>query len=366
MARVLLVEPFLGGSHEAWASGWMDHSRHTIVRLGHEGQHWRWRMRGGAVTMARALEQQAAEIGAVDVVVASNMLDLAGFLGLARRRIGEARVAQYFHENQLSYPRQPGEALDAGLAWMQWRGAIAADELWWNSAFHRDAFFAGLDDLLAGVPDHDHRLEREAVATRSWVAPPGIQLDALRGGSRTDGARPLIVSNQRWHHDKDVGAVVRAVRRLVEAGLDVELAVVGDSTGGEAAQIDPLLDDLGERVVARGLLERDAYVELLQRADVVVSAARGENFGIAVVEAIAAGAWPVLPRGLSYPEIVPEAFHADCLYDDGGLGRRLAATVEAVVAGTHAPAGLADAMAVHAWPSTAARLDDRIDRLLGV
>ena len=28
--RVLLVEPFLGGSHRAWAEGWQQHSRHDV------------------------------------------------------------------------------------------------------------------------------------------------------------------------------------------------------------------------------------------------------------------------------------------------------------------------------------------------
>lgn len=366
MARILLVEPYRVGSHQAWADGWTAHSRHEMVTLGHEGAHWRWRMRGAAVSLAREFAASVARIGAIDVVVASNMLDLAGFLGLTRRRLRGAPVVQYFHENQLSYPRQAGEALDTGLAWMQWRGAVAADELWFNSEFHRDAFIAGVDDLLAGAPDHPHGHERVAIEHRVRVAPPGIWFADCRRERVGHTGRPLILSNQRWHHDKDVGAVVRAVRRLGENGADVDLAVVGDETGGEAARIDPLLDELGERVVARGRLPRSAYLELLGQADVVVSAARGENFGIAVAEAVAAGAWPVLPRALSYPGLIPEPFHAACLYDEGGLGRRLAATVSAVAAGERAPDGLSASMARYAWPVVASALDDRIDELCRV
>ncbi|MEM9467787.1 MAG: DUF3524 domain-containing protein [Actinomycetota bacterium] len=363
MAKVLIVEPYLAGSHRAWAQGWAAHSRHAVTVIGHEGRHWRWRMRGAAVSLSRDVVDHVDRTGPVDVVVASNMLDLAGFVGLSRRAIGEACIVQYLHENQLSYPRQPGESLDSGLAWMQWRGAATADELWWNSGFHRDAFVAALDALLATAPDHDHGVERSGVLDRSWIASPGIAHDELRRATGGSAARPLIVSNQRWHHDKDVGAVVRAVRRLVDSGVDVDLAVVGDPAGGEAERIDPLLDALGDRVVARGLLDRSDYVDLLGWADIVVSAAKGENFGIAVVEAIAAGAWPVLPRGLSYPEIIPTVHHDDCLYGPGELGTRLAATVRAVEDGASAPDGLADAMASYAWPHVAERLDDRIDAL---
>jgi len=80
MARILLVEPFLGGSHRAWAEGWASHSRHDIEVLGHEGRHWRWRMRGGSVSLARDLA--ATTRPPVDVVVASNMLDFAAFRGM--------------------------------------------------------------------------------------------------------------------------------------------------------------------------------------------------------------------------------------------------------------------------------------------
>lgn len=362
MASVLLVEPFLGGSHRAWAEGWVRHSRHEITLLGHEGRHWRWRMRGSAVSLAREARDRGAA-GSVDVVVASNMLDLAAFRGLVGL---DARWVQYLHENQLTYPRQRGEPVDTGLAWMQWRGLVAADEVWINSRFHRDALFAALDGFLTSAPDHDHEPERAELPARVRVISPGVDIAACRAGERSIGSRPLVLSNQRWHHDKDVGAVLRTLLRMAGEGLEFDVAVVGDSDGGEAVTLDPLLDALGERVVARGLLPRAAYLEVLRHADIVVSAARGENFGIAVVEAIAAGAWPVLPDALAYPEVVPPVFHDATLYPPGGLGRHLRSTVAAVASGSPAVAGLDLEMAVFDERSVAAEMDDHIDRLLGV
>ena len=57
------------------------------------------------------------------------------------------------------------------------------------------------------------------------------------------------------------------------------------SLGGQAT-----MDQLGERVVEFGFLPRDDYLRLLNKADVVISAAKHEFFGISVVEALAAGA----------------------------------------------------------------------------
>jgi len=83
--------------------------------------------------------------------------------------------------------------------------------------------------------------------------------------------------------------------------------------------------ELGERVVHFGYAEsRAAYRAVLESGDLVVSTALQENFGIAVCEAVLHGCVPVLPRRLSYPELVPEQYHERCLYDDDpGLDRRL-------------------------------------------
>ena len=48
----------------------------------------------------------------------------------------------------------------------------------------------------------------------------------------------------------------------------------------------------------------------------VVSTAKQENFGISVIEAVRHGCFPLLPKRLSYPEILPKRFHSLCLYED--------------------------------------------------
>jgi glycosyltransferase involved in cell wall biosynthesis len=76
-------------------------------------------------------------------------------------------------------------------------------------------------------------------------------------------------------------------------------------------------------VVHFGFAEEGAYAPLLWQADVVVSTAIHEFFGVSVVEAIYARSFPVLPRRLSYPELIPQQHHSACLYDgfDDLLGR---------------------------------------------
>ena len=51
--RILALEPYYGGSHQAFLDGWIAHSQHewTVVSL--PAYHWKWRMRHAAITMAR-------------------------------------------------------------------------------------------------------------------------------------------------------------------------------------------------------------------------------------------------------------------------------------------------------------------------
>lgn len=359
--RVDLVEPYYGGSHRAWVDGLVAHCGHVIEPVTMPAHAWRWRMRGAAATLAPALVARATEVGPPGVLVASDMVDLADLLARVRTTHRDVPTALYLHENQLTYPRRPGEPLDVGLAWITWRNLTIADEVWCNSAFHRDELLAGLPPFLEAVPDHDQLGLLDEVAAKLRVIPVGVDLPAFVPGPRP--TPPLVVSNQRWHHDKDVGAVVRAMVRLSDDGIEFRVAVVGDHTGGHADEIGPLLDRLGDRVVARGHQDRAAYLRLLGEAEVVVSAARNEFYGIAVIEAVAAGAVPVLPAAVAYPEIMPASVHDLVLYPPGSLGTALRAAITDAPARRERAEGLAGAMAIHDWAVVAPRYDDELTRL---
>ena len=98
--RVALLSPYDGGSHGVWARGLARHARADIDLLALPARFWKWRMHGGALSLAR----RYAEGGSYDRILATDMLDLSTFLALTRRQTAATPAMLYAHENQLTYP----------------------------------------------------------------------------------------------------------------------------------------------------------------------------------------------------------------------------------------------------------------------
>src|SRR5690242_21930973 len=105
--RISLIEPYFTGSHAAWAREYASHSRHRVELLTLPGRNWKWRMHGGAVTLASRF---LAAPHSPDLILATDMLDLTSFLALTREKSARCPCALYFHENQLTYPWSPTDA----------------------------------------------------------------------------------------------------------------------------------------------------------------------------------------------------------------------------------------------------------------
>jgi glycosyltransferase involved in cell wall biosynthesis len=362
--RVLLVESYYGGSHRSWADGYQVNSANDVTLVTHEARFWKWRMHGAHLTLAN--DAADALDTPPDVVLASSMMSVGGFVGAARRAIGDAQVAVYFHESQFAYPLSPLDRPDLTYPMVNWSSAVVADLPVFNSEFHRSLFFEEAEKFLRQFPDRKHGALVRDVEQRSIVLPVGVDLQRIgtRAGSGRDGP-PLILWNQRWEHDKGPDEFVELIETLISRNADFRVAVVGERFVSAPESFDHLPGALGDRLVAYGFLPDDEYVDLLRRSDIVVSTAHHEFFGIAVVEAMAAGAFPVLPDRLVYPDRIPEARRGKCLYEDhGDLIEKVQWAIDHRDAAAEIATELAKTVQQYDWSNIAPLYDETLERLM--
>ena len=153
------------------------------------------------------------------------------------------------------------------------------------------------------------------------VLPVGCDLSRLdryapgpQDARRTEKG-PLILWNQRWEYDKGPDTFFRALSILADEGIPFRLALAGENFRQKPEEFIAAKDTFADRLVHYGFASAEECAHLLWQADVIVSTAIHEFFGIAVVEGIYCGGWPLLPNGLTYPELVPPALHDEHLYD---------------------------------------------------
>ncbi len=286
-------------------------------------------MRGAAVWFADLLNEQTAE--PVDLIFATGFLNVADLRGMLKPPLDRVPILLYMHENQMTYPLSPDEEFDFHFGFTNIISCLAADRVVFNSEFHRQLFLDNLSTYLGKMPEGVPRRVPARLAANSEVLGVGLEREPLaadhfpqyRGGACDPdigpawprGRRPLVIWNHRWEFDKRPGMFSRAVLRLMQAGLDFDVALLGESKSHEEV-FQPLADQLGDRCVAFGYLpSRQQYDQLLERADIVVSCANQEYFGISVAEAVQAGCYPVLPREQVYPTMYGTSCKGRHFYD---------------------------------------------------
>lgn len=220
----------------------------------------------------------------------------------------------YFHENQFAYPRAPKARVDHGFAYTNLLTAFAADRCLFNSQFNLVTLIEDGRDLVGRMPDsakdHDFvglRSKSEVLAPGFSPPPATVQLNLDRKRRVSD---PLVIGwVSRWEHDKRPDEFLTLLRKIKLAKVKFRLVLLGPRPNTTPDALLAIRQEFGSMILHDGYSDsRQEYWIQLRRIDAVVSTAAHEFFGIAICEAIWAGAIPVLPNRVAYPELVDEGF----------------------------------------------------------
>lgn len=327
--RALFIEPFDIGSHARFRRSITEGVEADWTQLTLPGRHWKWRMRGAAVWFAQQHRDELEREH--DVLFASSYLPLAELHGLVPRTAPIPSIL-YFHENQLAYPiRRKQGGVDNHYGFTQLVSSLAATAVVFNSEYNRDSFLEASAVLLKKMPDAVPNTWLPEIRDKSHVLPLPLtfsESEFTPSPPRETG--PLILWNHRWEWDKSPEVFCDALIALAARDVPFRVAFCGERFRSAPPCFNEARDVLGERVVAFGHAPMQEYQAHLHSADIVVSTAIHEFFGISIVEAIDAGAMPLVPNRLAYPETVPIEYRYD---EDEQFEPRLQALCERYMSG---------------------------------
>lgn len=148
--------------------------------------------------------------------------------------------------------------------------------------------------VLRAVPD-----------ARPFVVPNGVDLPEAPPDVQRDGQK--IVFLGRIHPVKGFDVLIPALARVAAVMPDVETIVAGPDEDGEKARVEARIQATSPRPRVKfvGAIRGQEKLDLLASAAVLVLPSHGENFGMAVAEALACGTPVVVSRNCPW-KIVEE------------------------------------------------------------
>ncbi|XP_073329181.1 tRNA-queuosine alpha-mannosyltransferase isoform X3 [Pagrus major] len=351
---VLLVEPFYGGSHKQLIDLLKENVDGCSVST-LPAKKWHWRARTAALHFSQTIPTCPSH----RVLFCSSVLNLCELVAL-RPDLARLKKVLYFHENQLVYPVRKDQERDFQYGYNQILSCLVSDVVVFNSTFNMDSFLSSISSFMKKIPDHrpkdldqlirpkcvvlyypvqfpdvsrllpEHKLLRRPAETSrvddiitpedEQEAPRCEQEDPYqtttseprtdqRPVSEEDQNKPLHIVWPHREHDKDPELFFSTLIKLKERRLDFHLSVLGETFTDPPEIFSEARVLLDRHVLNWGFLPSKAdYLKVLCEADVVVSTAKHEFFGVAMLEAVHCGCYPLCPKALVYPEIFPAEY----------------------------------------------------------
>lgn len=366
--NILFIETFYGGSHKNFSDALIDQSIHHFELVTLPDRCWKWRIRTSVWEIISLIEEKGS-IHSYDLIFLSEMFDIALFKTLMQQKITSPSeltqkseippIVCYFHENYLTYPN-PEQRIDYQLGFSPVFNALCSDYNLFNSHFHKDEFIESTTQWLERIPEFPPNIDsiKSEISSKSDVIYPGIENNfyfEIKTKPKND--IPIILWNHRWDFDKKPDSFFSLLKELKLEGAQFKLILAGECSQLVPKPFLEAKEYFKEEIIHYGYAEtRKQYRELCQMADITISTSNQENFGISFIEAVLSGCRPLLPLRLSYPELIPEAFKDEILYENRKvLKKKLVKLLKGQ--GNYSIIELAKELSIHLWKFRIAEYD---------
>ena len=325
-------------------------------------------MRHSPIEFAKQIAELKTAGQSWDIVVCTDMLDLATLKGLCPDL---PPVVLYFHENQFEYPNRHSKRSDLHFPFTNLTSALCADEVWFNSEFNLTSMLDGITSTLKLLPDYPPIESVDAIRQKSLVHSPGIDVSAeaeAARASKTAASDPIkIVWAARWEHDKGPEWLMEVLNHLKARSIEFSISIVGQQYQRQPEAFGQIQQLYADRIEHWGFVSRAVYDQVLFDADVFLSTANHEFFGLSFVEAVARGCCPVVPNGMAYPGLMKPVDGSEMLLYE--TPNQAVEIIESIWRRPEESRAIASQLTTHfsqtyAWPVRAGQMDDRLTELI--
>ena len=318
--KILLIEPFYSGSHKSWADSYTQNSEHSISIISLKGIYWKWRMHGGAISLAKKFNNYICENEIPDLILTTDMLNLPVFTAFAE--VKAIPIITFFHENQLTYPwstqdRDKAKKRDHHYGFINYTTALRSDLIMYNSEFHKDSFISALRKFLKQFPDHNELSNIDIIEQKSIVSHLGLSLQKFDDyKTKSNNDIPIILWNHRWEYDKNPASFFQTLRQIKDDGVIFKLVILGEEFDTEMDAFSQARKYFSDEILHMGYCDSfEEYAKWLWMSDYLPVTSNQEFFGASVMEAVYCDTIPILANRLTYPELFHINLNSHLFYE---------------------------------------------------
>ena len=316
--ELFIIEPYYGGSHKYWADNLRNKLPYNVSLFKLPARFWKWRMQGAAITLADNINNAAVS---PDCIIISDMIDLPTFKSLLKYK--SVPILLYMHENQFTYPKSVADKekhFDLTYGYLNYKSALVADSVIFNTHFHKTQFLNACTDLLHKMPDFQNTDTITAIKNKSEIIPVGIDFDKIKNSEASilKSKYPIIIWHHRWDEDKNPALFLKLLTDLKKLETSFNLILTVSPTDKRNIYYKKICEQFESDIIFNGFCDtKEDYYNLLNTADVMPIVSNHDFQGLSVIEGLASNIYPILPKHLVYQEYIKEqdAFYYD-QYED--------------------------------------------------
>jgi len=283
-----------------------------MLLLSMKGRHWKWRMQGSSIYLAREYEKLQNK---PNIIICSSLMDVSVYKSLiSKTNRPTPYLVYYLHENQLTYPFSKNEKREDEnftYGFINFKSCLAADSVVFNSTYHQDQFLSALESLLVRLPDYAITDTVDLIRQKSSVLPVGIDFSRIESieKDKSINSVPTLLWNHRWDDDKNPQLFLDLCLYLKSEGIKYGINLTG-AQGNNSHIYDRIEKEFKTEIVHSGYLSSyEDYVRILKSSDILPVTSDHDFYGLSVLEAIYSDVYPILPREKVYHEYISESNH---------------------------------------------------------